>query len=94
MSQTKAEFAVVGITDFLHWEFLLVKNLEIEKTKTTFITPVLKVVYLVVLVFSISNCFINKNSQGRKLSAKKISSCGNSALQKILSVLPALTSQQ
>ena len=32
---------------------------------------VLKVVYFVVLIFSISNFFTNKNSQGRKLSAKK-----------------------
>ena len=31
-------------------------------------------------VFSISNFFINKNSPGRKLSAEKIPSCGNSAL--------------
>ena len=51
-----------------------------EKTKTTFNTSVLKVVYWVVLVFWISNFFINKNSQGRKLSAKKIPTCGNSAL--------------
>ena len=32
------------------------------------------------LVFSNSNFFINKNSQGRKLSAKKIPTFGNSAL--------------
>ena len=42
---------------------------------------VLKVVYFVVLIFSISNFFTNKNSQGRKLSAKKkIPSSGNSGL--------------
>ena len=46
----------------------------------TFIISVLKVIYLVVLVFSISNFFINKNTQGRKLSAKKIPSSGNTAL--------------
>ena len=52
-----------------------------QKTKTTFIISVLKVVYQVVLVFSISNFFINKKSQGRKLSAKKkIPTCSNSAL--------------
>ena len=55
--------------NFLPWEFLLVKKLEIEKTKatqyTTFKTDIIKVV----LVFSISNFFTNKNSQGRKLSA-------------------------
>ena len=31
--------------NFLPWEFLLVKKLEIENTKTTFIILVLKVVY-------------------------------------------------
>ena len=41
---------------------------------------VLKVVYLGVLVFLISNFYTNQNSQGRKLSAKKILSSGNSAL--------------
>ena len=55
--------------------------MEIEKTKPTFIISVFKVVNQVVLVFSISNFFINKNSQGRKLSAKKIPSCDNSALE-------------
>ena len=50
---------------------MFVKKLEIEKTKTTLIISVLKVVYYVVLVFSISNFFISKNSQGRKLSATK-----------------------
>ena len=44
------------------------------ETKTTFIILVLKVVYLVVFVFSIYNFFTNKNSQGRNLSANKISS--------------------
>ena len=53
------------------WEILLVKKLEIEKPKTTFIISVLKVVFFMVLVFSISNFFINEKSQGRKLSAKK-----------------------
>ena len=46
----------------------------------TFIISVLKVIYLVVLVFSISNFFINQNSQGRKLSPKKVPFSGNSAL--------------
>ena len=49
--------------------FVLVKKLEIKKTKitkdTTFKTDIIKVV----LVFSISNFFTNENSQGRKLSA-------------------------
>ena len=45
----KVEFAKEGIlfsrTDFLPWEFLLTKKLEIEKTKTTLIISVLKVEY-------------------------------------------------
>ena len=65
----KAELQQVGIffaLNFLPGEFLLVKKLEIEKTKhTTFKTDIIKVV----LVFSISNFFTNENSQGRKLSA-------------------------
>ena len=52
--------------------FVSKKKLEIEKTKATFITSVLKVVHWVVLVFSMSNFFINKKSQGRKLSEKKL----------------------
>ena len=51
--------------------------------KTTFVISVIKVVYWVVLVFSISNFFNNKNSQGRKLSEKN-PSFSNSALGKIL----------
>ena len=66
----KAEFAEEGTfylrTDFLPLELLLIKKLEIEKTKTTCIISVLKVVYKVGLVLSNSNFFINKNSQGRK----------------------------
>ena len=56
----KAELLKVGIfftLNFLTWEFLLVKKLEIEKNKTiqciTFKTDIIKVV----LVFSISNFF-------------------------------------
>ena len=37
----------------------------------------------VVLIFSISNFFINKNSEGRKLSAEKIPTFGHSALYKL-----------
>ena len=54
--------------------------MEIVKTKTTFILLVLKVVFQVVLVFSVSNFFVNKNSQGSKLSGKKIPSSCKSAL--------------
>ena len=63
---TKAE-----LLQLIRTQFLLVKQLEIEKTKTSFIISVLKVVYWVVLVFSIFNLVINKNSKGRKLSNKK-----------------------
>ena len=52
--------------NFFPWEFLLIKKLEIEKTKntknTTFKTDIIKVI----LVFSISKFFTNENSQGRK----------------------------
>ena len=52
-------------TDFLPWEILSIKKLEIDKTKPTFVISVLKVGYWVDLVFSNSNFFINKISQGR-----------------------------
>ena len=46
---SKAKFAEESTfflrTDFLPWEFLFIKKLEIEKTKTTFTISVLKVVY-------------------------------------------------
>ena len=76
----KAELLQLNCTQFSSLGIFLVKMLEIEKTKTTFNISVLNVVYWVVLFFLISNFFINKNSQGRKLSAKKIPSSGNSAL--------------
>ena len=44
------------------------------------------------LVFLISNFFINKNSQGRKLSAKKIPTFGNSALGNVHKCSRSLTS--
>ena len=46
---TKAEFTPVSTFFyehiFLRWEILIIKKLEIEKTKTTFIISVLKDVY-------------------------------------------------
>ena len=48
---------------------VLVKKLEIEKTKTTKYTTFKTDTIKVVLVFSISNFFTNENSQERKLSA-------------------------
>ena len=68
----KAELQQVGIffcTQFSSLGFLLVKKLEIEKTKTTEYTTFKTDIIIVVLVFLISNFFINKNYQGRKLSA-------------------------
>ena len=47
-------------------ELFIMKKLEIEKTKPTFIISVLKVEYQVVLVSSISNFFTNKTSLANK----------------------------
>ena len=55
--------------------------LEIEKTKATFITSVLKVEFLVVLVSSISNFFSNKIYHANKWMRKTIPTCSNSALK-------------
>ena len=55
--------------NFLPWEFLLIKKLDFEKTKTTKYTTFKTDIIKVVISFSISNFFTNKNSQGRKLSA-------------------------
>ena len=49
-------------------DVLVIKKLEIEKTKPNFIISVLKVEYQVDLVFSNSDFFINKISQAYKLS--------------------------
>ena len=61
--QTKAKLLQVGIfllIQLFAGAILLLKKLKVEKTKPTFIISVLKVEYLVVLVSSISNFFINK----------------------------------
>ena len=66
----KAELPLESIffaLNFLPWEFLLVKKLKIEKTKTTKYTTFKTDIIKVVLVFLISNFFTNKNSQGRKM---------------------------
>ena len=44
-SKNKAELLQLNVLNYLPWEILLVKKLDIEKTKTTFIISVLKVVY-------------------------------------------------
>ena len=68
----KAELQLEGIFSpltFLPWESLLIKKLEIEKTKTTLYLTFKTDIINVVFVFSISNFFTNKKFQGRKLSA-------------------------
>ena len=53
-SNCKAEFQQVGIFfafNFLPWDFLLIKKLKIEKTKTTFYATFKTDIIQVVLVF-------------------------------------------
>ena len=68
---TKAKFMQEGIFFFalqlFSWQVLLIKKLEIEKTKPTLIISVLKVEHSVGLLFSISN-FINKIHQANNWS--------------------------
>ena len=52
--------------NFLPWEFLSIKKLDFEKTKTTYYITFKTDMIKVVLVFSFSNLFTNKKSQGRK----------------------------
>ena len=68
----QAKLPRVGIffgTQFPSLGILLIKKLEIEITYTTQYTTFKTDIIKVVLVFSISNFFTSKNSQGRKLSA-------------------------
>ena len=53
-------------TDLLSGAVLLMKKLEIEKTKTTFIISEFNFVYQVVLVFSNFDFFTNKTAQRKK----------------------------
>merc|ERR1712051_836911 len=78
---TKAELLKEGIFFLIHLfarDILVMKKLEIEKTKPTFIISVLKVEYHVVLVSSISNVFTNKTSLANKWMSF---SSSNSALK-------------
>ena len=74
--------------NFLPCELLLIKKLEIKKSKTTFVICISFKSCLLVgpCFFFISNFSIHKNFQGRKLSAKKIPTFGNSALLIYLSI--------
>ena len=68
MMHSKAELPLEGT--FFALNFLpLIKKLEFKKTKTSLYTTLKTDIIKVVLVFSISNFFTDKNSQGRKLSA-------------------------
>jgi hypothetical protein len=80
-SQNKAELLQLKLIHLFASELLLMKKLEIEKTKSTFVISVLKVEYLVVLVSSISSFFINKMSLANKWMRKKIPSLCNLALE-------------
>ena len=65
----KAELLQEGIFFLIHLfasDVLLMKKLEFEKTKPTFIISILKVEYYVVLVSSISNLFTKKISLANK----------------------------
>ena len=68
---SKAELLQLKLIHLFARELFLMKKLEIEKTKPTFIISVLKVEYQVVLVSSISNFFINKMSLANKWMRKK-----------------------
>ena len=85
---TKAEFRKEGIFFLLQIfarDVLVMKKLEIEKTKPTFIISVLKVDLIKVgLVFSISHFFMTKTTLANNWKRKKIPSCSYSALVKIL----------
>ena len=82
----KAELLQEGIFFLLQLfarDVLVMKKLEIEKTKPTFIISTFKTgTRKVGLVFSISNFSITKTSLANKWMRKKIPSCSNSALHK------------
>ena len=78
----KAELLQLKLIHLFARDILLIKRLEIGKTKPTFIISVLRVEYSVVLVSSISNFFCNKMSLANKWMRKKIPSCSNLALLK------------
>ena len=58
-------------TDFFPRELLSIKKLEFEKTKPTLYSTFKTDITKVGLVFTISNLFINKISQGRNRFAEK-----------------------
>ena len=76
----KAKLLQLKLLQIFARDIFLMKKLEIEKTKPTFIISVLKVEYQVVLVSSISNSFIDKMSLANNWRRKKIPNSVNSAL--------------
>ena len=77
----KAELLQLNRTQFPFLEFFVcIKVGNPNNYITPLITSVLKVEYWVVLVFSFPTFLLIKISQGRKSSAKKIPTCGNSDL--------------
>ena len=74
--QTKAKLLLLKLLQLFARDVLVMKKLEIEKTKPSFIISVLKVdIIKVGLVFSISNFFITKTSLANNWRRKKIPSC-------------------
>ena len=69
-------------TDFLPWEILLIKKLEIDKTKTSQYTAFKTDITIVVLIFSISNFLLTKTPRkGNCVREKKyVLTCVNLAL--------------
>ena len=93
---TKAELLLEGIFFLIHLfagDVLVMKKLEIEKTKPTFIISVLKVENSVLLVSLISSFFINKMSLANKWMRKKIPSLCYSALIYLLNLQRILDHQ-
>ena len=69
----KAKLQQLKLIHIFAIAILLMKKLEIEKTKPTFIISVLKVdIIMVGLVFSISNIFITKTPLANNWRRKKI----------------------
>jgi hypothetical protein len=79
---SKAKLLQLKLIHIFARAILLMKMLEIEKTKPTFIISVFKVEYSVALVSSIFNFFTNKIALANKWMRKIILSRSNSALIK------------
>ena len=79
MFGVKAKLLLLKLLQLFARDVLVMKKVEIEKTKPAFIISVLKVdIIKVSLVFSIFNFFINKIALANKWM-RKIIPCSNSA---------------